>query len=638
MEIPVTTAASRLPNETGEISSPVTIVTAEDIRYSGLTSIPEILQFFCGVDVLQIERRRYAIGIHGLHETFSDRTTLLVNGRLADNPVYGGPDFQGLPILVDDIERIEVVRSPGSAAWGANALTGVINIVTKKPEDILGGMTKTTVTEFGDSYTHLRWAEKDGNWSWKVSVGYEDVKSSEDAINGTADYKSYVPALNGMIGFNTFEARDFTRNRRIDTEAFNNISDVTRLSLGLGHTHIDGGDFELGGFYPRVDIREDHVRSYIKLDHDFNNGDSGYLQWSGKSWNTNWPMATQFSTLQNELEGQYNFATKNKHLTSIGSSFRWDHISSDPSSNQPQQARLSGEPLDEYNVGLFAIDRWELTDSWALESQLRGDWYSGTRADWSGRLTAFYALDQSRNHILRFSAAKAYSAPLSELRKASSTLIPMGGPLYLLNVTAPGNLENEETFCLETGYTAKLSKSLYFSANTFYQQFNKLIGYRQTTNFLGQIFATADNIDGADAWGGDFEIVMDHNWGKISTWYSYNNFQSDRSNQDITAFMPARHKAGLRFRRILEPGLTFNMNYAYTGLTRGNPIAANNEVDASNRLDITLSKSFNEEKGEIIIGVSDLFERIHEPKRQSNEYTGHELPGRTFFAGLRVNF
>ncbi len=118
MDVSVVTGASRLRDTSGPPSSPVTVITAEDIRASGLTTVPKILRFACGVDVLQIERRRFAVGVHGLHQTFSDRTALLIDGRLADNPVYGGPDFQELPLLVEDIARIEVVRSPGTASWG----------------------------------------------------------------------------------------------------------------------------------------------------------------------------------------------------------------------------------------------------------------------------------------------------------------------------------------------------------------------------------------------------------------------------------------------------------------------------------------------------------------------------------------
>ncbi|MBN1361187.1 MAG: TonB-dependent receptor [Sedimentisphaerales bacterium] len=638
MEVRVVTGASRLHDESGLPSSPVTVLTAEDIHASGLTTIPEILRFACGVDVLQVERRRFAVGIHGLHETFSDRTTLLIDGRLADNPVYGGPDFQGLPLLVEDIARIEIVRSPGSASWGANALTGVINIVTKKPADIPGGMAKTTVTEFGDSYTHLRWAEVRPDYSWRLSAGYEDVKSSEDAIDGTARYESGVPALNPLMGFDTFVARDFTRNFRLDSEAFFDLSDATKLSVGLGHTHIDAGDYELGGYFPRENDREDHLRAYTRLDREFASGNSASLQWASKYWDTNWPMATQLTTQQHEFETQYNFSPQEDHQASVGASFRWDHIDSDPPADRPQQARLAGAPLDEYNAGLFAIDRWTLNDRWTLEGQLRGDWYSGTEADWSGRLTALTSLDPTRKRMLRFSAAKAFRAPLAQLRKASSTRIPLGGGIYLVNLTAPADLDNEQIYCLETGYTAKLSRALSIQVDTFYQRFEDLIGYRQTPNAFGQLIVTPDNIDGANAWGGDLELALDTSWGKFSTWYSYNGFETDQPNQSILTFMPPRHKAGLRFRRQFESGYTCNVNYAYADTTLGSPVVGVSNEDVYHRLDVTLSKRFQRNRGEFMIGVADLLNETLDPVRESITYTGHELPGRTFFVSVRLSF
>lgn len=116
MEVSLVSSASRQPQKIGQLTVPVTIITAEDIHYSGLTSVADILQFAPGVDVVRIERDRYAVGIHGLHGTLSDRMTLLIDGRPADNPVYGGPDFQGLPVMIEDIERIEIVRSPASAS------------------------------------------------------------------------------------------------------------------------------------------------------------------------------------------------------------------------------------------------------------------------------------------------------------------------------------------------------------------------------------------------------------------------------------------------------------------------------------------------------------------------------------------
>jgi len=635
MEVPVVVSTSRQVQRFGEPSGPVSIITAEDIHYSGLTSIPEILQFTPGVDVLKISRQRYAIGIRGLHETISDRTILLVNGRAADNTAYGGPDFQGLPVPIEDIEKIEIVRSPGSASWGANSLTGVINIITKKPKDVLGVMGKTTISEFGDSYTHLRWAATEGKWSWRASTAYQEIEDSANAVDGPATYKSLEPSLNDLIGFDNFEARDFSRNQRFDTEIFYDVSKATQISLGLGQTHIDSGDFEIGAYYPMKNMREDHVRSFARVDHKFEDGGSGYLQWFGKYWNANWPQVSMFSTLQNEIEGQLDFASSEIHQRTIGASFRWDHINT--SRETPQQIRLSGEPLDEYNAGLFLIDRWFATKRLILEDQIRGDWYSGTQTDWSGRLSALYGLDENRDHVVRLSAAKAFRTPLSVIRKSNTNTVPMGFGMYVINVTAPGDLDNEETFALEAGYTGKLTEKLTLRTNAYYQQFNKMVGYRYSTNLLGQTFAVADNIDGADAWGVETELVLHGKAGKLSTWYAFNDFQPDRGNQDMRAFLPAKHKVGVTGRLFLPDGFALNANYAFVDTTPGNP-DTRNHAGSSNRLDLAVSKDLAKGKGQILVGISDLLTKTHDPVMESIQLTGHKVPGLTFFISLMLKF
>jgi len=597
--------------------------------------IPEILQFSPGVDVLKIDRQRYAVGIHGLHETISDRTSLLVNGRPADNIAYGGSDFKGLPVPIEDIERIEIVRSPGGASWGANATTGVINIITKKPEDILGVMGTTTISEFGDSYTHLRWAAKKGKWSWRASTAYQGLEDSGNAIDGPATYKSYQPAVTDVIGFNNFVARDFSRIQRFDSEVFYDASDQTQLSFGLGQTHIESGDFEYGAYYPMKDRRDEHLRYFARVDRKFKNDASGYLQWSGKYWNANWPIIAMFSTLQNEIEGQLDYTPSEKRQRTIGASFRWDHINLQKEATQ--QIWLSGDPLDEYNVGLFLIDRWRATKKLILEGQIRGDWYSATQTDWSARLSAMYGLDEKRNHVLRLSAAKAFRTPLSLIRKSNMVRVPMGFDMYAINVISPNDLDNEETFALEAGYTGKITDKLTLRADAYYQRFQKMIGYRETVNLMNQTFAVADNIDGAQACGVETELVLHGKAGKLSVWYAFNDFQPDRGDQDLRAFLPAKNKIGATGRLFLSAGWVLNANYAFTGVTPGNP-NTRNDVGSFSRLDLAISKELAKGKGEILVGVSDLLTKTHDAIRESTQFSGHKLPGRMFFARIQLNF
>ena len=633
MEVEVV-SASRQAQKIDRLSVPVSVITAEDIHYSGLTNIPEILQFTPGVDMLKLDRFRYAVGVRGLHESISDRVLCLIDGRTADNPTYGGPDFYSLPILLEDIDRIEIVRGPGGAAWGANAFTGVINIITKKPEDVLGYLGSTTITEFGDTFTHLRWAEKQGKWSWRFSTGYEDIKSSDDAIDGGASYKSFTGSsfMDGLIGFDSFTARDFSRNWRFDTEAIYRASKMTEIDFGIGYSHLESGDFELMGYFPMKDIRSELVRSFAKIDHKFEDGSTGYLQWFGNFWSANQPNSAKYKTSENHFEGQYNFVPAERHQTSIGGNFRWTHINTDR--DNVQQVSYPGEPYNEYFAGLFAIDRWQAADRLTLEGQIRGDWYSETKTDWSARLSALYALDEKKDHIVRVSAAKAFRTPFVALRKVSMQRVPFMGT-YLVNILpVDGHLENEETWSLEAGYTGKLADGLTLRADTYYQRFEDLIG---GVNVGGPTNWRIDNIVGATSYGAECELAMETKQGKFTVWYAYNDFEVDQSGQSIRSFLPAQHKTGLTGRLFLPDNWTFNANYKFTNTTPGDPFTGN-DVGSSNWLDLTISKEIAGGKGELMIGVSDLLNKTHDPIRECSTFTAHETPGRMFFARVQLKF
>lgn len=636
MNVPVVVSASRQPQKVGELSVPVSVITAEDIRRSGLTSIPEILQFACGVDVLRVNRNSYAVGVRGLHDVISDKVQLLVNGRVADSAVFGGPEWYSLPVLIDDIERIEIVRGPSGAVWGANAFTGVINIITKKPEDVLGYFGSTTITEFGDSYTHLRWAQKHEKWSWRTSVGYQDIETSDDAIEGTASHQSFSPSLNGLMGFDDFVTRDFSRTSRLDMEAFYQASEQTRVWLGAGYSHLEAGDYEQLGHFPMKDVRNEMLRSFARVDHEFESGNTGYLQWFWNYWDGNWPQYGLYRSMQNDLEGQYNFVPAPQHTVSVGGHVQWVRINTEQDTDQ--QYVYPGEPFDEYLAGLYAVDRWQITERLTIEGQIRADWYSETTADWAGRLAGLYALDGQRNHVVRLATAKAFRTPLIALRKAEGHTLPLGAGLYVLNVDLPSeDLKNEQTWSLEAGYSGKLAHGLSVRADTYYQRFSRLIGYRTTLDLFGLPHSTPSNIDGADAWGAELELALERKDFRISTWYAYNEFEADQSRQSIPSNLPARHKVGLTGRLYLQQGLTLNANYRFTDTTATSP-SQTVRIGSSNRLDLTISKEIRKGKSEILLGVSDLLNETRDPVRAKPALTAHETPGRTLFAQMRLRF
>lgn len=114
------------------------VITQEDIQRSGLRSIPEILRLAPGVQVARVDANRWSISIRGLNGLFASSLLVLIDGRSIYTPTFGGVFWDVQDTLLEDIERIEVVRGPGGTLWGANAVNGVINIITKKAQATQG--------------------------------------------------------------------------------------------------------------------------------------------------------------------------------------------------------------------------------------------------------------------------------------------------------------------------------------------------------------------------------------------------------------------------------------------------------------------------------------------------------------------
>jgi len=139
MNIEVTSVSKRAERK-ADTAAAITVITAEDIRRSGMTSVPDLLRRVPGVQVAQITANRWAIGVRGFNEEFSNKLLVLIDGRSVYTPYFGGTywDVQDYPF--EDIERIEVIRGPGGTVWGENAVNGVINIITKSAKETQGAL------------------------------------------------------------------------------------------------------------------------------------------------------------------------------------------------------------------------------------------------------------------------------------------------------------------------------------------------------------------------------------------------------------------------------------------------------------------------------------------------------------------
>jgi iron complex outermembrane receptor protein len=633
-DMPIVVSAARQEQPINLSAVPVSLVTADDIHAGGLTRIPDLLEFVPGMDVVKSDRNTYAVGVDGLHHIFADRTLTLIDGRDAGSPVLGGADWMVLPIFVEDIERIEVVRGPGGAAWGANAFNGVINIITKKPEDMRGVFASSTVTEYGDSYNQLRWADVQGNWSWRLSLGYQDQKSSEQAL-GDVTFHSVIPKLTPLLGLARADGSDELRDFREDAEVIYRFSDQTKLTTGIAGSRYQRGDGELFGNFPKDRNNGDDFRAFARLDYKPDDTTSAYLQWFTNTEDFDRPGLSKGYDLEHDLEAQVDFSSGPKQKISIGGNVR--AVEADLSATSLSDAIESGNH-SEFWGGLFVIDRLQATDRLAWENQVRFDDYSVTGFDWSGRTTLLYSLDAAQHHILRLSAAKAFRAPLIFVRDVDGEGIPLPPPdpagTRFFNIASAPHLRNEEVYAVEAGYNGQLTEHITLGVNGFYQRYNRLIGGTvPPPNALGQEVVSVENFGNSDSAGAEVELAYTRKDLRLSAFYGYDNFSSDN---DTRSFFPTRNQAGATARWDFIRDWAFSANYKFAGVTHSGGVFG--PAPSSNRIDLTLSKSFWDGKAEIMVGCEDLLNQTGKGAAQDGQFTTHASPGRTAFVRLQAKF
>jgi iron complex outermembrane recepter protein len=136
----VVTSVSKRPEKLLDAASAIQVITGEDIRRAGATSLPEALRLASNLEVAQIDSRQWAISARGFNNLFADKMLVLIDGRSVYTPLYAGVYWDVQDTMLEDVDRIEVISGPGATQWGANAVNGVINVTTKSAKDTQGGL------------------------------------------------------------------------------------------------------------------------------------------------------------------------------------------------------------------------------------------------------------------------------------------------------------------------------------------------------------------------------------------------------------------------------------------------------------------------------------------------------------------
>ena len=134
------TSVARKEQKLSRTAAAIFVITQEDIAHSGATNIPDLLRMVPGMEVAQINANTWAISARGFNERFSNKLQVMLDGRIIYTPTFGGVDWDAFDLPLENIERIEVIRGPGGSTWGANAVNGVVNVITKRASKTAGAM------------------------------------------------------------------------------------------------------------------------------------------------------------------------------------------------------------------------------------------------------------------------------------------------------------------------------------------------------------------------------------------------------------------------------------------------------------------------------------------------------------------
>jgi len=196
LKIKVTTS-SRKAQDLQDVAAAAFVISREDIERSGATSIPEALRMAPGISVARIASNRWAVSARGFNGRFSNKLLVLMDGRAIYSPLFSGVIWEAEDTMLEDIDRIEVIRGSGAAMWGANAVNGVINIITRKARDTQGNMLVAGGGTNEKAFGAIRHGEKSGDGYYRIWGKAFSRDESTTLANNSGNDSSH----SGRIGF-----------------------------------------------------------------------------------------------------------------------------------------------------------------------------------------------------------------------------------------------------------------------------------------------------------------------------------------------------------------------------------------------------------------------------------------------------
>ena len=499
-ELPVVLSVSRLSQPVNEAPAAVTVIDQDMIRASGFRDIPDLLRLVPGFSVAYTRSDTWAVGYHGLADAYSRRFQVLVDGRSIYSAAFGAVQWQDLPLSIDDIERIEVVRGPNAATFGSNAFFAVINIITKEAVQVPGSFASVQYGSHGMAGLTLRHGGKTGDMNYRLTFSAQN----RDRFDRDVYDSGWMKPLRLFE-----ETRTYMVNGRADYRV--SATDEVTAQFGAAVGDWQSGRMFLVGPDPLHELeprQQDVSNAYVQL--KFRRVLGADEEWSLQFYHSR---NDEEAPAQLSLPGAYFVPPIPGMVTSIGDR---DTLQTRTSLEFQANTRLSpalrmawgAELRRETAESLFNFDDTDTRDGVLgrvnanLEWRVRPDllvqggamlehhYYTGL--DVSPRVALNY--DFLPGQTLRLNASQAYRTPTFVEQEGSIVYRLTTGQAADIRTIPADDLQPERIRSYEIGYVGHSRRwGLQLDAKLFYDRIDRYIGNQAVPLPVGsETFILAD--------------------------------------------------------------------------------------------------------------------------------------------------
>jgi len=461
------TLASRKEERLFETAAAIFVLTQEDIRRSGATSIPEALRLVPGMQVARLDANKWAISARGFNDRLAQKLLVLIDGRTVYTPIFSGVFWGVQDLMLEDVERIELIRGPGATLWGANAVNGIINIITKNAQDTQGTLIRLGTGTEERGFGAVRYGGKLGNDAYfRLYTKYFNRDAFVDASGKTK--------ADDWSQFRTGFRSDWQPSSQ------NNITAQGAIFKGKA-----GQTFKvptLTGSYERMfDEDTDQVGGHVlaRWDHTYS-ATSGTVLQTFYDRNRRTDSVIEIFRETYDIDFQHRFALGSRQNFVWGMGYRTNRDTTSGglklSFNPPSRKTHLWSAFAQNEIAVVK-DKLRLT----LGSKVEHNSFTGMEYQPNAR----FLWTPRMHHTLWGAVSRAVRTPA---RADDDVLIafqtfkledilpatPPGGPPILVLIKGDPDFESEKMIAYELGYRVQPRSNLFFDVATFYNVYTDL--------------------------------------------------------------------------------------------------------------------------------------------------------------------